>query len=47
MIDDDINMDLLNASDYRVKNEQKYYDDITGQILDPQLVQEARRRELE
>ena len=38
--------DVMQVQKTNVGKEKCYYDDITGQPLDPQLVEEARRQEL-
>ena len=47
IIDEDVDLEVLKASDHRRDNPRRYFDDITGQELDPLLVEAARRRELE
>ena len=45
-IDEDGQNELMHPGDHRVNHGKMYYDDLAGQLLDPQLVQEARCLEL-
>ena len=39
VVEPEIDQELLKVSDHRSKGDATYYDDITGQVLDPLLVQ--------
>ena len=47
LVDEEMGLEALQASDQKRCGSKKYVDDITGQELDHLLVEEARRRELE
>ena len=41
-----MDQELLHAGDHRLQQGQKFFDDLTGQPLDPELVKAARAKEL-
>ena len=45
--DVDFDSEVLHANDYRLKGDQKIFDALTGQPLDPTMVRAAHRKELE
>ena len=47
LLDDDTDKELMHVGDHRLKHDQKFFDDLTGQPLDPELVKKARAKELE